>query len=357
LLSVWIDILTPKQVLFFFRLINELKKDGVPVLVTTRRYREANELMKIKGVRGLVVGRHGGRTLLGKLLASAQRVEKLARLVSKRDIKVAVSFCSPEAARVAFGLAIPHIAICDAPHSTAVGLLTIPLSAVLVTPSFIPLDEWIKLGAVKDKIVTYRAIDPVAWLKEFSPNERVLKELHLSRSDKIVVARTLEVQASYALNFGEDEFSPIEKVVNAILDLDEEARIVVLQRYGRRSKKPRGNRRIIIPKRAVDGASLLYYSILFVGAGGTMTWEAALLGIPAISLHPRVPSVEVPLIQKGLLYHPRTDEEAIQIAAQILNKPSYYLRQHRKKAEKVMEEMEDPIKVIKEVVYDFLNEN
>jgi predicted glycosyltransferase len=42
--------------------------------------------------------------------------------------------------------------------------------------------------------------------------------------------------------------------------------------------------RIIVPKRAVDGLDLIWYSDVVISGGGTMNREAAALGIPVYSL-------------------------------------------------------------------------
>ena len=45
-MKIWIDMLTPKQVLFFEPVIKALKERGDEIVVTSRHYREA-ELMKM----------------------------------------------------------------------------------------------------------------------------------------------------------------------------------------------------------------------------------------------------------------------------------------------------------------------
>jgi hypothetical protein len=52
----------------------------------------------------------------------------------------------------------------------------------------------------------------------------------------------------------------------------------------------------------VDARSLLYEADLFVGAGGTMTREAALLGVPALTVFAgRRPAVDVVLERDGAI--------------------------------------------------------
>ena len=70
---IWLDILTPKQIFFLGELGKRLEDKGYDVFRTTRKYREADELLKLKDTNALVVGKHGGATLEGKLAASAHR--------------------------------------------------------------------------------------------------------------------------------------------------------------------------------------------------------------------------------------------------------------------------------------------
>src|SRR6266540_2899423 len=75
-MKVWIEVLTPKQALFFEPLYRALRRRGHDALITTRVYREAEQTLKLKKLRFSVVGTHGGGTAFGKLTASAERVTK-----------------------------------------------------------------------------------------------------------------------------------------------------------------------------------------------------------------------------------------------------------------------------------------
>jgi predicted glycosyltransferase len=121
-MNIIIDILTPKQCMFLSRLIEHLERRGHQVSKTTRKYREVNQLLRLKGLEATTVGRHGGGTLAGKLRANAQRILELTRIIDELKPDMAVSFSSPEMARVAFGLGIPHICISDSPHAEAVSI-------------------------------------------------------------------------------------------------------------------------------------------------------------------------------------------------------------------------------------------
>ena len=104
-MKIWFDILTPKQILFFEPMVKQFQNSNT-VICTTRNYREVNELAKIKKMKMIKVGSHGGSTKIGKLVASLNRGASLGKIIQRLNPDIVISFCSPEASRVAFGLGI-----------------------------------------------------------------------------------------------------------------------------------------------------------------------------------------------------------------------------------------------------------
>src|SRR3989442_10266613 len=151
-MKIWIEVLTPKQALFFEPLYRALKRKGHEALITTRVYREAEQMLKLKKLRFSVVGSHGGGTAFGKLIASAERITKLGNLIQKWKPNVAVSFSSVEASQVAFRLGIPHVGANDPPHSWRVTRLTIPLTPFLCCPLIIVRSVWAGVGGAFSKV-------------------------------------------------------------------------------------------------------------------------------------------------------------------------------------------------------------
>src|SRR6058998_2179786 len=234
-MKVWIDILTPKHALFFEPLYRDLARGGHELLLTTRTYREAQEALGLKQLSFHVVGEHGGATRYGKLLASGRRVVKLVPLIDKWQPDTAVSFTSPEAARVAFGLGIPHVAVNDSPHSWMVARLAVPLSRFVCSPWIIPRPVWLELGARHDGVVLYKALDPAAWLKRFTPDERVFDSLGLDRDRPLIMFRTEEAFAAYLIGRASDSAPVVGPVISDILEMKLDVQIVVSTRYGRQA--------------------------------------------------------------------------------------------------------------------------
>jgi predicted glycosyltransferase len=351
-LKVWIDVLTPKHALFFEPLYRDLVRDGHELLLTTRTYREAVEALRLKQLRFRIVGEHGGGSRYGKLLASGVRVVKLARLIESWRPDTAVSFSSPEAARVAFGLGVPHVAVNDSPHSWLVARLSIPLSRYVCSPWIIRRKVWLSFGAWPDGIVTYKALDAAAWLKRYNPNPAVLKQLSLKRDKPIIVLRTEESFASYLEGKASDSAPVIGPVTEEILRRKLDAQVVISTRYGRQAPvlRQKFGDRVHVVDHIVDATSLLYYSTIFIGSGGTMTVEAALLGRPAISNFPGEKPLYIKYLErKGLVKTIQSPREiALRVARTLASEQER--EEQEKRGTKLLRQMEDPIKVISRVV-------
>ena len=122
-MRIWIDILTPKQVLFFGPVIQELESSGAEVLTTSRRYREVGPLADRARLALRYVGDRGTKGPEEQLLAATRRQAEMIPIVKDFGPSIAVSIASAVCARVAFGLEIKHVAVNDSPHSEVAGRL------------------------------------------------------------------------------------------------------------------------------------------------------------------------------------------------------------------------------------------
>jgi uncharacterized protein len=344
-LRVWIDALTPKQALFFTPLFKALSSRRNAVLVTTRSYREAVQTLRLKRIPHKIVGKHGGGTAYGKLLASGARVVRLAKMIQQWKPDVAVSFSSPEAARVAFGINLPHVAVNDSPHAWMVARLTVPLSKFLCFPWIIRRQVWLNLGAPAASLSSYKALDPAAWLKGFRPNTSVPPRLGLDKDKPIVILRTEEAFAAYLMGKSSDRSPVIIPILDELFRQKLEMQVVVSTRYGQQAPvlRKRFGDRLTILDEIVDATSLLSCSTVFVGSGGTMTVEAALMGIPAISCFPGEKPLYIKYLEgKGLVETIHSPRLVAGKVRDILSRPEKYEAQSTRGRE-LLDWMENPI--------------
>lgn len=338
-MKVWIDVLTPKQVLFYEPLAEEFRRRDFEVFTTSRRYRELEFLAENLGLDLDYVGRHGGSKLGEKVRVSGERVAELSQRIPS-DIDAAVSFSSPECARVAFGLGIPHFAINDSPHSESVARLTIPLSKILFTPWLIPSSAWTRFGIDAKQVIHYHALDPYVWIKYRRRRNAFHEEVKLDKARKTIVIRLEERRAAYLL-----DSSPnwANKILDALSSSVEHCNIVVLCRYEDqlREVSDRYGSRFIVPQGAVDGLNLLERTDVFIGMGGTMTAEAVLLGVPTISAYPKSFLIESFLLKRGLIMKPKSAEALVKLTSSLVDDEKLRTRL-REKSKRLLREMKDP---------------
>jgi uncharacterized protein len=319
--------------MFFRRAVVLLRDSGHEVLCTSRQYREAVELARIKKLDLTVVGSHGGENRYDKLRESSNRTHELAKVVMRSAPDVALTFSSPEGARVAFGLGLRHVGFNDSPHSEAVARLTIPLMSRLFSPWVIPKSAWTMYGIEKSNIMSYHALDPAAWLKHDDTPE-------IAQGKKTVLLRLEESKASYIVDKHLGTGKIIEEFVS---EFWQSANILVLCRYPDQiaEAEARYGNKVQVLKDVVDGTKLLKSTQLFIGAGGTMTAEAALLGKPTISIAPIQSYVEKYLIRSNLIKRSASSKSLLKLARKMISDDSYRQSQ-KKKAARILASMEDP---------------
>lgn len=330
LVKIWFDILTPKQLLFFDQMIHRLKKDH-EVLCTSRRYGEVSRLVRIRGADVVFVGSFGGPTLYSKLRASAVRLNGLLPLIRDFSPDVTVSFCSPEAARISFGLGVRHIGFTDTPYSPVLRLC-LPLSQKLLTPWLVSLDDMSDMGIPKKDIIQYKAIDAAITLQasRIEPSR-----LPISHHKTNILVRAVEEQAAYR-NTSHITIPIVQQIAAKFTD----ANIVVITRYPEQHSTFRKtfSNRVRVIRMSHDGRDLLDNADVFVGSGGTMTAESALLGVPTISYNAVSNVVEQFLVSQGLAVR-ETEPAGVVSRIRTLLESKY---DWKARAKQTRSKMEDP---------------
>ena len=340
-----IDILTPKQALLFTKVSEKLKEKGCKTLFVSRKYVELTNVFRLSRIKPVVIGEHGGEDLHSKLLSSLKRTIILSKIMEDFSPDLVLSFSSPEAARAAFGLKIPHFSVNDSPHSVYVAKLTIPLSQKLLTPKVVGKKAWVKYGIDADDIIVYNSLDPVAWLRDFVPNKKVLRKYGLPEGEYIVY-RPEEYRASY-LSGNRLTVEIVSKVFSHEEKL-KEVKLVIVPRYEKEMywKFFRDSNNVVILDHGEDTRSILFYSKCFIGAGGTMNAEAALMGVPAASLYPSSTIIERFLIKKGLLVKFREENSLRRWLRKIVS--TEFDEYARRKSLMRLRKMQDPAEKIVE---------
>lgn len=339
-MKVWIDVLTPKQVLFFTPIVDRLKSEGCEVLATSRRYREVEPLARMQGLELRYVGERGGKDPVEQLVAATRRQAEVIPLVEEFGPNVAVSVASGVCARVSFGLGVKHVAVNDSPHSEVAGRLSLPFTHHLLCPWVIPYGAWTKYGLARQRITRYRALDPAAWLKRSSKGGPV------PPLDQRKTTITVRLEESYAPYMAGTDMTLPDAVLNALAEAFPNQNLVALCRYGDQLErvKDRFGSRYVVPEEVVDGRSLLERTNVFVGMGGTMTAESALMGVPTMSMFQGSLYTEKYLESVGLLVKASKPDRLVRHVRRLLDERRR--REFSKRAAKVLASMEDPVPIV-----------
>ena len=340
-MKIWIDILTPKQLLFSEPIIEKLGQKH-DILCTSREYNEVTKLAKIRHFDLIFVGKHGGGDKKSKLKASIERIEKLSKKIKNFEPDAVISFGSPEAARISFGLGIKHIMFCDSPHANAVMKLTLPLIQKLLIPYVIPKKEFSKFGINEKDIVQYKAIDAVVTMQR-KINQNIISPFK-NNNKKNILIRVEEEEAAYT-----SKSSKIIPIIKKIANDYKDDNIIVLGRYTQQIinlQKIMG-KKIKVIKMSFDGKYLLNDTDVFIGSGGTMTAESALMGIPTISYNAVPNIIENFLVKKSLVKRETNPKKVSNEIKRIFARKN---DQNQKRARKVVKQMEDPIEKLIKII-------
>ncbi|HZD12240.1 MAG TPA: DUF354 domain-containing protein, partial [Candidatus Binatus sp.] len=172
----------------------------------------------------------------------------------------------------------------------------------------------------------------------------IIRQLGLDSDRPIIVLRTEEAFASYLMGRSSDAKPVIEPVIADLLRREDTLQIVVSTRYGQQAPVLRKHfgQRILVLDRVVDAASLLSETDVFIGSGGTMTVEAALLGVPAISCFPGPKPLYISYLESKELV--KTIKSPRRIGGEVITILSDDKRRERQKrlGRSLLDSMENP---------------
>ena len=296
-MRIWIDITNSPHVQFFAQMIRDLQQDH-EVILTCRPLANTIDLLSMEGFSYNQVGRHYGKHLLLKALGFLIRIFQLYWFLRNRNLDVAVShssFYSPVVSRM---LGVRCIYLNDNEHAGG-NRISFMFADTIMIPEHLNPIKIHKQGASPKKVIQYPGVKEGVYL--WCLNGIGLKRAFQDDGRQSIYVRPEPWTAQYykgARNF----------LDQTLLELKDNFRMVLLPR-GESQKQYYQHGRfkgIHVVERSLGLAEIITDCDLFIGAGGTMTREAAVLGVPTISTYQdQLLDVDQYLIAKGLMIHTR----------------------------------------------------
>jgi predicted glycosyltransferase len=305
---VWIDMTASAHVLVFRPLIELLRERGAEVEVTARDYAQTLQLLQLHGIDAEVIGKHGGRSRIGKLRAMRARLRALRRWALGRNFDIALAHGSHELTMTAHRLGVPSSTTFDYEFAWLQHQLGCRAATKVVVPDAIPPDRLERYGARPPKLLQYPGLKEEYYLSDFESDPSVVDGL--DRQKVLIVLRPPPDVSLYHRHS-----NPLFPQTVDFLGRHDDVQAVVLPRTEEQRDFVRGLDlpSLVIPERAVDAQSLIALSDLVVSAGGTMNREAAALGVPVYTTYGgRLGGVDEELIRHGRL-KPLTDPRALEL--------------------------------------------
>lgn len=147
--------------------------------------------------------------------------------------------------------------------------------------------------------------------KWFAPDEGILDELGLSKDDKFFVIRFVSWGAAHDIGHSGFSHEGKRELVRCLSDL---GRVIITSE----SPLPPEFEPYLMQISSTKIHDLLYFGSLYIGEGGTMASEAAILGTPSIYINPLTMGYIEEQEQKyGLLHQVTNERKAIELAVKL----------------------------------------
>jgi predicted glycosyltransferase len=271
----------------------ELEARGHEVCVTTRDHAQTRDLTIATWPEAIIVGGESPGTRGAKARAIAGRVIGLRRAVASLKPDRAVSLGSYAQIVAARTLGVKVVTLMDYEYQPA-NHLSFRLAHRVVVPSVFPQERLRKYGASARRVARFDGFKEELYLDgPIAAPESV----DVPDGGTLAVFRPPPEGALYHQQGNSDFDTVLEYAVSR-----DDVHVVVLPRMAEQQLRYAEMEGVHVPDRAVDGLALLRSADVFIGAGGTMSREAALLGARSYTMFAgRLAAVDADLIERGLL--------------------------------------------------------
>ncbi|KYK21245.1 hypothetical protein AYK24_03315 [Thermoplasmatales archaeon SG8-52-4] len=295
-MKIWIDFTNSPHVNFFEPFIHQWTLQGHDLLITCKDHGNIIDLIELKGWKYTVLDKYGGKSKLKKIIFWVKRLYSLQKFLSMERPRIGIgqsTFGAPVAAKIR---GIPFIYLNDNEHALAGNYIAMSFSTISILPIFL------KDIAKKRKWEKYFNISYYPSTKESIYLSQIFKHFKKLNSKNEIHNIYFRPEPWTALYYkGKKNF-----LDNLLTDLSNKYKIFILPRYKEQLNHFLNlqNNNLTVLIKPVSLKTIVENCDLFIGAGGTMTREIAILGIPTISTYQdELLEVDKYLIRRGVMFH------------------------------------------------------
>lgn len=311
-MKILVDLIHPANYHYYKYFIKDMKLKKNEIIITARKKDILQELLMLEDVTFINTGKGNfGRGAIGKLLYLLYAEFLFFVLFIRLSPDIVLSFGSTPCAHNAFLFRIPHISFDDTEHAK----LNRKLYASFADVIFTPTSFYEEIG--KNQI-RFNSFMELFYLHpcRFEANSDVLTILKTDKNEKKVLFRLVSWEAYH--DIGQQGLSQEDKV-KLVQSISKKAHVFISSEG--ELPKELAEYKLNLPVNRIH--DFLIHIDLYIGEGGTMASECAMLGIPSIYIN------SLPLMgylkdakKFGLLFHLNSIEVIKNKILEILSDPS-----------------------------------
>ncbi|MCK5171104.1 MAG: DUF354 domain-containing protein [Bacteroidales bacterium] len=308
-MKILVDLIHPANIHYFKHFIRKMSDNNHSLVITARNKDVLQKLLKAYKIDYIDTGKGSiGKGPLGKMLYLFFAEFCFLYLLLKFKPDITLSFGSAPLSHISWLFKIPHISFDDTEHAKLNKKLYVPFTSLVISPNCF----YDNLGKNHIKFDGYMEL---FYLHKncFQANKSILKELGINRNEPYVFIRFVNWKAFHDID--QKGISNENKI--KLVKLIRKYAKVFISSEGEIPEELHKYRISVSPEKIHN---VLAFSKLYIGEGGTMASECAMLGVPSIYIN------SLPLMgylkdakEAGLLYHLANYKEIEKQALNILN--------------------------------------
>jgi len=299
--TLWFDLNNSPHVNFFKPFV-DYYLGKTHILVTARDLAETVNLARAQlPVEVMLIGKHGGKSKIKKVTRLLERIRQMNSKLGSFDI--ALSCGGIEASLLA--RVKKKIAVAFDDNDISPNWLYSKFVNYAFFPDAIPKARLLKQGFKSESIIQYEGYKEDVYISEFKPDPDFLKTLPIK--DYLIV-RPENFRANYVRG---DETTIVSRLLKILSEKMYE--VLYLPRYEYEKHYAAGLLGVYVPPTPLNGLDAVYHSSGVLSGAGTLSREAACLGVPAVSFFPGkdLLAVDRKMIGDNWMFHSRNPEEMV----------------------------------------------
>lgn len=341
-MKILIDLIHPANIHYFKNFIFDAQNKNYEILITARKKDVLLNLLDEYNLPYINMGTGSiGNGAIGKMFYLIKAFFLMLPIILKFKPNIVLSFGSTPCAIASFLLRVPHIAFEDTEHAKLNRNLYVPFTQLIATPSCF-------YEEIGEKHFRFNGYMELFYLhpKRFKSDEKILDYLKIKKGEPFVIFRFVSWGAFH--DIGQKGIDNEEKI--KIVNFFKGKYKVFISSEG---ELPDSLKEYQLKIPANQLHNVLAFSKLYIGEGGTMASEAAMLGVPSIYVN------SLPLMgylkdcrDCGLLHHLSDYNDVIETGEAILNRGDYeYFYSNSRKI--LLENKIDPTSMLEWLVYNY----